>query len=57
MLIIVSNVAVDLLMDALVNMIRDVWTNVDVGMLVDVNGNVFSGVMTSLEFAMPDPLE
>ena len=58
MLIIVSDVAVDLLIDALRDIIRGVLTNIGVvGMLVDVNVNVFAGAITDLAFAMPGPLE
>ena len=54
----VSNVAVDLLIDSLIGIIRGVVTNnIDVDVLVDVNVNVLAGVMTAFEFAMPDPLE
>ena len=50
--VLISNVAVDL--DALTDIIRGVSTNinVDVGMLVDENVNVFIGVLTALEFDM-----
>ena len=53
MLIIVSGVAVDLLMDALTDIIRGVPTNINVDASVNVNVNVFSGKMTAFEFAMP----
>ena len=56
-LIIVSNVAADLLMGALDDITRDVLTNIDVDALVNVNGNLFAGVMTAFEFAVPGPLE
>ena len=49
MLIIVSNMAVDLLMDALRSIIRGVLINIDVDVL-------FSGVITAFDFAMPGPL-
>ncbi len=49
MLIIVSNVAVDLWVDVL--------TGIDVDVLMEGNVNVFAGVMTTLEFAIPGPLE
>ena len=50
----VSNVAVDLLIDSLIGIIRGVVTNnIDVGVLVDMNANVFADVMTAFEFAMP----
>ena len=56
MLSIVSGMAVDLLMDALTE-IFGVLTNIDIGVnvLVDVNVNVFAGVMTGFEFVMPGP--
>ena len=56
-LIIVSNVAVDLLMDAFTAIIRGVLNNIDVGILVDVNVDVFGDVMTAFEFIMTGPLE
>ena len=56
MLIIVSGMAVDLLMDSLTAIIRAVRTNSDVDMLVDVNVNVFAGVMTAFEVVIPSPL-
>ena len=56
-LIIVSDVAVNLLMDAFTAMIRGVLNNIDVGMLVDVNVDVFADVMTAFEFIMSGPLE
>ena len=57
MLIIVSDAAVDLLMDVLAGIILGVRTEIGVGVLVmDVNVNVFSGVMTAFEFTMSLPL-
>ena len=56
-LTIMSDVTVNLLIDALADIILRVLTNSDVGVLVDVNINVFAGVMTAFEFAMPGPLE
>ena len=56
-LIIVSDVVVDLSMGGLADVIFDVLNNIGVDVLVDVIVNVFSGVMTAFEFAMPDPLE
>ena len=57
-MLIVSNVAVDLLIDSLIGIMRGVViNNIDVDVLVDVNLNVLAGVMTAFEFAMPDPLE
>ena len=52
-LIIVSNVAVDLLMDAFTAIIRGVLNNIDVDVLV----NVFGDVMTAFEFVISDPLK
>ena len=52
-----SNVAVDLLMDALTEIIRGVLTNIGIGVLVDNNLNVFAGVMAAFEFDMPRPIE
>ena len=52
-LITVSDVAVDLLTDALTRMMLGALTNIGVG--VNVNG--FVVVMTSFEFALPRPLE
>ena len=58
MLIIVSDVAVDLLMDALAVILRADLTNIDVDVLADVNAKVFAGVMTAFDFAMSGhPLE
>ena len=57
MLVIVSDMAVGLLMEALTGIIRGVRTKIGVGMLMDVNANMFAGVMTTFEFAMPGPLE
>ena len=55
--IILSSVAVNLLMGALISMILDVMANTDVGVLVDLNVNVLPRAMTAFEFAVPDPLE
>ena len=52
MVIIVSDMAVDLLMGALTDILRDVLTNMD----VDVNANVFTGVVSAFGFFMPNPL-
>ena len=57
MVIIVSNMAVDLLMDALSSIIRGVLTKIAVDVLVDVNVKVFAGVMTAFEFVMSGTLE
>ena len=48
-MIVVSNVAVDLLMDALTAIMLEVLISMDV--------NVFAGVMSAFEFAMSSPLE
>ena len=55
MLIIMSNVMVDLLGDVLASAIRAVLTNINVDVLLDVNVNMFPGVMAAFEFAIPDP--
>ena len=57
MVIIVSNVAVELLMNAVTDIMRGVLSNMDVDMLVDVNVNIFAVSMTAFEFVMSDPLE
>ena len=49
--------AVDLLMDALTEIIRGVATNNGVGVLEDVNVNVFAGAMTAFEVVIPSPFE
>ena len=56
-LTIMSDVTVNLLIDALADIILRVLTNSDVGVLVDVNIKVFAGVMATFEFALPRPLE
>ena len=57
-LIIVSDMAVDLLTDVLGDIIRGVLTNIDADVLVvDLNANVFAGVMTAFEFATSGPFE
>ena len=56
-LIIAANMTVDLLMDALTDIMGGVLTKIDVDVSVDVYTNVFVGVMTALEFAMTGPLE
>ena len=48
-----SNVTVDLLTNALTGIMLDVPTNIG----VDVNVNVFAGVMTTFEVAIPSPLK
>ena len=55
--IIASNVAVDLLADTLPIIIRGDLTNIAVDMLVEVNEKVFAGVMIAFEFIMPERLE
>ena len=57
MLVIVSDMAIDLLMYALTDTIRGVLTNVDIEVLVDVNVNVLADLITAFNFAMPGPLE
>ena len=42
-------------MDALTGIIRGVLTNINVGVLVDLN--VFAGAITTFEFAMPGSFE
>ena len=54
---IVSDVAVGLLMGALTDMIRGVPTNIDVGVLMGVNINVFAVVIAVFKVVMSDPLE
>ena len=56
-LIIVSDVAVELLIGALTLTMRGVLTNIGADVLMDVNVNVFAGVMTAFRFAMPCPFE
>ena len=56
-LVIVSNVTVDLLMDALTGIIRRGVRTDDVGVLVDLNVNVLPHAMTAFEFAVPEPFE
>ena len=54
MLIIVSNVAVDVLIYPLTDTILGV---LDVEVVVEVNVNGFAGVMTAFEFVIPGPLK
>ena len=56
-MIVVSGMAVDLLMDELTDIMTDVETNIGVGVLIDVNKNVFAGIITSFGLAKPGPLE
>ena len=53
-LIIVSDVAVDLLMDRLTDITRIRRTEVSVDVSAGVNMNAFEGVMTTFEFTVPD---
>ena len=55
--IIVFNVAVELLMNAVTDIIRGVLSNIDVDVLVGANVNIFAVSMTAFEFVMSDPLE
>ena len=55
-MIVVSGMAVDLLMDELTVIMPDVGTNIGVDVLVDVNTNVFAGIIISFGFAKPGPL-
>ena len=57
MLIIVSDMAVDLLMNVLAGKIIGVLTNIGVEVLVDANVNVFVGAMAAFAFATSDPFE
>ena len=57
-LIIVSDVAVDLLIAALADISRVILTDVGMGVLVGMNADVFAGVMTAfelVELVMPGP--
>ena len=56
-MIVVSNVTVDLLMNVLTVIISDIVTNIAVGVLVGVNVNVFVSVITAFAFARSDPFE
>ena len=56
-LMIVSNVATDLLECALTDITLGVLTDVGVAVSVDSNVNVFAGVMTEVTFAMPAPID
>ena len=59
MLIIESEVAVDLLTDALTGtiLVVRITSGFFVGVLVDANVNVFAGLMTGFEIAILGPLE
>ena len=53
-----SDVVVDLFMDAVTDIIRGFLINIGVvGMLEDVNVNMFVSAMIAFKFAMLDPLE
>ena len=52
-----SDVGVDLLMESLSVIMIGALASIGVDVLVDVNANVFAGVMTTFEFAMPGSLE
>ena len=54
-LIIVSDMAVDLLMDALAGIARVVLTDIGFAVLVGVNGSVFADVTVAFEFDIPGP--
>ena len=53
MLIIVFDVAVNLLMDALTDKTIGISTDIRIDALVDVNVNTFVVLMTTFGFAMP----
>ena len=55
MRIVVSDVAVDLLMDALAGIARVVLTDIGFAVLVGVNGSVFADVTVAFEFDIPGP--
>ena len=57
-MIIVSIVAVDLFMDAVTDIMRGFLINIGVvGMLVNVNVNMFVSAKIAFEFAVLEPLE
>ena len=56
-LLIVYDMAVNLLIGALAGIIIGVLTNIGVDVLVDANVNAFAGVIIAFECAMTDPLE
>ena len=56
-LISLSEMTVDLLMDATNDTILCVASNVGVEVLVDINANAFTDDMTAFEFDMPGPFE
>ncbi len=50
-----SDVAVDIFVNAsLISVVTVVMTDIGVGVLVDVNTNVFAGMMTALEFIISE---
>ena len=53
---VLTDVAADMLMDALTDMILGVLPAIGVDVLMDVNVNAVAGAIT-VEFAMPAPLE
>ena len=52
-----SDVAVDLFMDALTDVMLAVLTGIDIDELADVGANAFAVVITALEFPVSTPLE
>ena len=54
-LIIVSDVGVDLLIAALTDISRVMLTDIGIGVLVGMNVNVFADVMAAFEFDVPGP--
>ena len=57
MLVIESDVAVELSVDVLTSIILPVVTSIGVDVLMDLNVNVFADAMTAFEFAMVSLLE
>ena len=53
---VLTDVAADMLMNALTDMILGILPAIGVDALMDVNVNAFAGVIT-VEFVMPAPLE
>ena len=53
-LVIVSDVTVDLLIDRLPDIARVRRTEVSAGVLAGVNMNAFEGIITKFEFTLPD---
>ena len=56
-LIIESEMAVGLLMDALTGIMRDIMGGIDVDLMMVMNVNVFADVTPVFEFVIPRPLE